>query len=442
MFLNNRLYWWLTFIIVLFLIGFSLQLFILLGKIALFVLVLITFLDFALLYNKKNGLNAIRSTPDKLSNGDNNKITITIYNYYNLPLQIEVIDEVPIEFQWRDMSLKEYLPPLKHKEVFYFLKPHKRGSYLFGATNVFVSTRIGLIARRYQFYNEKNAIVYPSFLQMKQYEIMAFSKVPTQTGIKKIRRIGHNLEFEQIREYVQGDDYRSINWKATARKSQPQITRLMVNQYQDEKSQQVYAIIDKGRLMQAPFQQMTLLDYAINASLAISNIVIKKQDKAGLITFNHQLGTTLKASNLPSQLKLIMDALYLEKTSFKESNFEQLFLHIKHNINQRSLLLFFTNFATLDSLNRQIIYLKKLTFFHVVVVIFFEDTELETFLNSHPKDTQEIYLKTIAEKFAYEKRLLVKEMKKYGIHAILSKPQELTLNTINKYLELKAKGTI
>jgi uncharacterized protein (DUF58 family) len=412
------------------------------GKIALIALFLVTLLDFALLYTKKSGLEAARTVPDKFSNGDDNKITLSFTSFYSFPVDVEVIDEVPIEFQWRNMALKESLEPLKEKKINYYLKPYKRGSYAFGAINVLVSTRIGLVSKRYRFEEGKEAAVYPSFLQMRKYELMAISQRLTETGIKKMRRIGHNMEFEQIREYVQGDDFRSINWKATARRSQPQITRLMVNQYQDEKSQQVYAIIDKGRLMQSPFEGMTLLDYAINAALAISNIVIKKQDKAGLITFNHQIGATVKASNLPSQMQRIMETLYNEKTSFKESNFEQLFVHLKYNINQRSLLLFFTNFATLDSLNRQIVFLRRLVHQHIIVVIFFEDTELDTYLHSEPKDTEGIYLKTIAEKFAYEKRLLVKEMKKYGIHAILTKPQELTINTINKYLELKAKGAI
>lgn len=74
----------------------------------------------------------------------------------------------------------------------------------------------------------------------------------TELGIKRIRRAGHQTEFEQIKEYVKGDDYRTINWKASARRHQ-----LMVNVYQDERSQQIYSVIDKGRVMQQAFRGMT-----------------------------------------------------------------------------------------------------------------------------------------------------------------------------------------
>src|SRR5690606_40532545 len=117
----------------------------------------------------------------------------------------------------------------------------------------------------------KTVPVYPSFRQMRKYELPAISNRLTEFGIKKIRRIGQNREFEQIKEYVVGDDYRTINWKATARRG-----TLMVNTYQDERAQQVYAVIDKGRTMKMPFEGMTLLDYDINASLVISNIAIRK----------------------------------------------------------------------------------------------------------------------------------------------------------------------
>ena len=139
---------------------------------------------------------------------------------------------------------------------------------------------------------------------MRKYELMAISNRLVELGIKKIRKIGHNLEMESIKEYVVGDDYRTINWKATARKGE-----LMVNNYQDEKSQQVYSLVDKSRVMQMPFEGMSLLDYAINASLVISNIAVKKEDKAGLITFQHKIGTLLPASSRNNQVQLIMQAL-------------------------------------------------------------------------------------------------------------------------------------
>src|SRR5204863_4089375 len=128
-------------------------------------------------------------------------------------------------------------------------------------------------------------------------------------------KIGHSMEFEQIKEYVSGDDIRTINWKATARKSS-----IMVNNYSDEKSQQVYCIIDKGRLMKMPFNNLSLLDYAINSALVLSNVCLQKQDRVGLITFSNKMGTLLAADRKPVQMANILQLLYNQETDFLESD--------------------------------------------------------------------------------------------------------------------------
>jgi uncharacterized protein (DUF58 family) len=204
----------------------------------------------------------------------------------------------------------------------------------------------------------------------------------------------------------------------------------------------VYSIIDKGRVMKMPFEGMSLLDYAINASLVISNIAILKEDKAGIITFSNTIGSILPASKVHSHMRSILETLYNQKTGFKESNFDALYIQMKRQIKGRSLVLLYTNFETLSSLQRQLPYLRNIASNHLLVVIFFENTELKELLEKPAENTEEIYLKTIAEKFAFEKKQIVKELGKYGIHAVLTSPKNLTVNTINKYLELKARGMI
>ena len=148
-------------------------------------------------------------------------------------------------------------------------------------------------------------------LQLKKYDLLAISNNLTMYGIKKIRRIGHTMEFEQIKEYVQGDDLRTINWKATAKQNQ-----LMVNQYQDEKSQPVYSVIEKGRVMKMPFNGLSLLDYAINATLVMSNVILKKQDKAGMFTFSKQVENMVVAEKRSAQMSMILESLYNVNTDF------------------------------------------------------------------------------------------------------------------------------
>jgi uncharacterized protein (DUF58 family) len=319
----------------------------------------------------------------------------------------------------------------------YTLRPTRRGEYSFGAVNVFAETPLGLVQRRFRFDEAVTVPVYPSFMQMRKYALFAISNRLTEIGVKQIRRVGHTMEFDQIRPYVRGDDYRTLNWKATARGR-----RLMVNQYQDERAQQVYSLIDMGRVMRMPFNGMALLDYAINASLALANVSVLKKDKAGLVTFSDRIQSVVPASRSNDQMSRILDTLYRQTTDFKESSFENVLSGVRRRISQRSLLVVYTNFETRTSMLRQLAYLRGLARHHVVVVVFFENTELASLLASRPSNVEDIYVKTIAEKFSFEKREIVRELQRYGLHAVLTAPENLTVNTINAYLALKARRQI
>jgi uncharacterized protein (DUF58 family) len=312
-----------------------------------------------------------------------------------------------------------------------------RGEYAYGKINVFVKGPLQLAKRRFIFLSAQTVKVYPSYVQMRRYHLLAVSNRLQEAGVKRVRRLGHSMEFEQIKEYVRGDDYRTVNWKATARKG-----ALMVNNYTDERSQQVYCLINKGRIMKMPFEGMTLLDYAINASLVLSNVALVRQDKAGLLTFAENLDVFLQADKKPTQMNLVLETLYRQQTRFLEADFEKLYSAIRNRITHRSLLVLFTNFESMDSLQRELPSLKLIAQYHLLLVIFFENTELKQLTESKAFSIEDIYIKTIAEKFAFEKRLMVKELHKNGILSILTTPQNLTVDTINKYLELKNKLSI
>lgn len=406
-------------------------------KVLFFVLVLLLIVDIILLFASKGKVEGHRILSDKLSNGDENPIQLRLMNGYLFPVKVKVIDEIPFQFQKRDFLLETKLPSGGEKMFHYQLRPTERGVYSFGSLNIFSVSPIGFFARKHAVGQSQEVPVYPSFLQLQKYDLLAFTNRLHEYGLKKIRRIGHTMEFEQIKDYVLGDDIRNINWKATAKRGQ-----LMVNQYQDEKSQPIYSVIDKGRVMKMPFNGLSLLDYAINATLVISNIALKKQDKAGMFSFSDKIENRVVAERRSSQMNLILETLYNLETNFIESDFSRLYVDVKRNLNQRSLLLLYTNFETMDALHRQLPYLVAMAKQHLLVVIFFENTELNEFAHKKAETVHQIFEQTIAEKFIYEKKLIVNELRKHGIQTILTKPEDLTVNTINKYLEIKARGLI
>ena len=420
-----------------FLLSFILEELLIVAKSAFYLGITLLFLDVILLFLSKGKVMASRNVPDKLSNGDENPILIQFQNQYLFSVKVKIIDELPFQFQKRDFEYTNQLKTGEKKSFKYTVRPTERGVYGFGNLNVFASSPVGFLAKKLTYGQHKEVPVYPSFLQLRKYDLLAFSNQLLTQGLKKIRRIGHTMEFEQIKDYIQGDDIRNINWKATAKKGQ-----LMVNQFQDEKSQPIYSVIDKGRVMKMPFEGLSLLDYAINATLVISNIALKKNDKAGMFSFSNFVENRVVAERRSSQMNLILETLYNLQTNFVESDFSRLYIEVKRNLPQRSLLLLYTNFETLDALHRQLPYLQAIAKQHLLVVIFFKNTELISFADKNAKTTQEIFEQTIAEKFIYEKQLVVNELRKYGIQTILTRPEELTINTINTYLEIKAKGLL
>lgn len=407
------------------------------GELLLVFLLVAILFDVVLVFTKRNAVEAERELTERFSIGDANTVRIQLISHYPFQVKASIIDELPAQFQERNWIRKVLLNGEQLFTLEYQLRPESRGEYIFHDINVFVHAPLRLIRRRFIFSREQVVKVYPSYMQMRRYQLLAVSNRLQEAGVKKIRKIGHSMEFEQIKEYVRGDDYRTINWKATARKQD-----LMVNNYTDERSQQIYCLINKGRVMKMPFNGLTLLDYAINASLVLSNVALVRQDKAGLITFEKNLDTFLPADKKPTQMNQVLETLYKQKTEFLEADFEKLFSVIRNRITNRSLLVLFTNFESMESLQREMPALKRIAKYHLLLVVFFENTELKTVLDSKSHVLEDIYIKTIAEKFVYEKKLMVKELHKNGIPSILTSPEGLTVNTVNKYLELKTRMSI
>jgi uncharacterized protein (DUF58 family) len=438
LFFSRRFYWLFVTVIVGFTLSFGVSFLFVPAKLAAFLLLVAAALDWIILFSRKEPVLIRRELAEQLSNGDINRVRLQVSNQYPFRVSLQIIDELPVQFQRRDFSLRCVLKGDQGQELTYELRPTERGEYVFHATNVFIKSPFGLLVRRKILKTNRTVKVLPSYFLLKQYELLALSNNLAESGSKKIRKLGHSMEFEQIKEYVTGDDLRSINWKATARKG----GQLMVNNYTDEKSQQVYCVIDKGRVMKMPFDGMSLLDYAINATLILSRVALIKQDKAGILTFADQIGTFLPAGRKAMQMRHILEILYNQQTKFLETDYEKLYALIRTRITQRSLIVLFTNFESLTSLQRQLPYIRGIARNHLLLVVFFENTGLQQLREADAEDMEGLYSKTIADKFAYEKRLIVKELNQHGIATILTAPEQLTVHTVNKYLEIKARLAI
>lgn len=424
-------------VVVLFATSFAVPFLFFWGKVGLLAVVGITILDGLIVFMNKKPIHFQRKIEERLNLGDSNEVELLVENLLSQPISFRLIEGYPVELQERSKEYSALLSGNSSKKFSYNFTPTRRGEYEFQDVFFIISSVFRLVSRRIDISAKQTIRVYPSVKQMKKYELMVFQQQKTSSGIKKIRRLGNNSEFEQIRNYIQGDELKTVNWKATSRGRD-----LMVNQYQEEKSQHIYCIIDKSRTMQVEFDNLSMLDYSINSALVFSNITLKKGDKTGVITFSDKIGSQLAAEKVNGQLRRIMELLYNQKTHYREANFELLFESIRKTIKTRSMLILYTNFETEFAMRRALPILRKINQKHVLVVVFFKNNELEEMAYQPVKTTRDIYKTVVSEKMVSVKSRIAQELSQNGIHTILTRPEELSINSINKYLELKAKGAI
>ena len=433
MFLPNRFYYTAIVVIAILAMGQLWAPLFTVGAALLALLALALVADVALLWTRR-GVTATRHCSSRFSNGDDNPVSLQVMNDYPFAVGLTIVDEIPPISQRRDISFSMRLGAGQQGTVDYTLRPTRRGVYGFGHIRAFVTSPLGLVQRRFTCGEPADVAVYPSYLMLNKYEFLAISNNLTEMGIKRIRRVGNNTEFEQIKSYVQGDDYRLINWKASARTH-----HLMVNVYTDERSQQIINVIDKGRIMQQAFAGMTILDYAINASLVLSYVALHRDDKAGIITFSKSFDDFVKPNRGPSQMSDILECLYRQTTDFAESDYSTLVVNVNHLLGQRSLLVLYTNFFDYTGMLRQLPYLRQLNSRHRLLVVFFIDEERRDFINQQPHSIKDYYEHAIAAKIDNEQSLIISTLRQYGINSLLTTPQHLSVNIINRYLEMKSR---
>ncbi|TDM00587.1 MAG: DUF58 domain-containing protein [Flavobacteriaceae bacterium] len=433
-FLSPRFFVSLAAIILVFVLAFFLPVLFLAGKILCLILVGITLVDFALLFSK-NGIWAQRQLPIKLSNADQNPIFVNLKNNYPFSTHLQIVEELPSQFQKRDFLIQLSLKKDQNRQVEYILIPNQRGEYHFGKLYVFAQSPLGIIQKRYGFEKDEMVKTYPSFLALKNFDFLSIQSQNKINPTKKIRKIGHSFEFEQIKEYIEGDNIKDINWKASAKKNE-----LMVNHFQEETSQNVYCVIDSGRNMKMPFKNLSLLEYAINSTLLFSHVALGKKDKTGLYTFSKSIGNYVSAQNRNNQMNLILDSLYNIETNYSESDFGVLYAQTKRHLTQRSLIFLYTNFQSKEGLQRQLKYLKALSKLHLLVVVFFENPLLEELASETQKGLDDVYNKIIAQKYMADQRVIANTLTQMGIQNVLTSPEKLTVGVINKYLEIRARN--
>lgn len=435
MFLRPRFFIFLAFIVLASVVGYWYVPLYDVARVGLMCLAGLLVADFVVVWTLGR-VEAERMTQEKYCLNEDNDVVLHLSSRSPMPLSLVVRDELPSAFRFHRAVFRLRLRARGDADVRYALRPVERGAYGFGHVLLFLSSPLGLVERKLRSGAPMEVKVYPAFRRLDRLELAAVQENPEE-GSKRIRRAGAQTEFEHIKDYSRGDEYRAINWKATAR-----TRHLMVNTYQDEKAQPIICLLDKGRAMQRTWGGMTLLDYAINAALALSYVAVRHDDMAGLLTFSANVETFLPASRRPTTLPLIMEKLYAQESAYAESDYSALRSHVGRHLRRRSLLVLYTDFTNLDALERQLPYLRMLARDHCVLVCFFNDAEVERAAQVQPRSMEGYVMQTLAANFQQEKRAIASRLSACGIYALLTSPSRLPVDVIRRYLELKQRAAI
>lgn len=380
---------------------------------------------------------AERINDTKLSIGADNLITILLINGSRRSLRFQLRDEYPYQFQSDATIISGEVDPLDLFEARYHIRPFQRGDYRFGDINLRYESVLKTFVRQARYPAEADVKVYPNVLDVRKYDLLARKGLLFELGLRPQRVFGSGTEFERLREYSTDDEFRRINWKATARRGKP-----IAVEFETERSQYVMSVIDTGRLMRPPIGDLAKLDYVVNAALMLSYVATLKGDHTGLLTFADDVRSYLAPKRGKGQFYRMLEALYNVQYEPVEADYARAlaYLNVKHK--RRSLVVLFTDLVTLDAARPLIAYMARLAQRHLPLCVVISDPNITRLAAQPPENSTAVYQRAMAEMLLDERRLILDTLQHSGVLTLDVPADKLNVSLINKYLELKGRGAL
>lgn len=382
-------------------------------------------------------VSAKRSCEEKLSLGARNVVELRLRNRASIPLALEVKDEPPHLFDTLEDVILLTLPANSGTTVSYAVTPKRRGNYQFGDVNIRYLSRFKLFKRQAKIAQSMQVKVYPNLLELKKYVVLARRGRSSEAGLKHSKLYGEGTEFESLRNYFPDDDYRRINWKATARAGYP-----ISEEYESERSQNVTIMLDCGRMMTAAIKGMSKLDYAINSALMLSYVCCMKGDKVGLVAFSDSVEAYIPPRGGKRQLYSIVEALYDISPKTCQPDYEKAFTLVESKLRKRSLIVVFTDLIDVEISKILALYLPVLRPHHLVLCITLKDSELMKLADRMPDTIEDAYQKAVAGQLLLEQQNTLSKLQQSGVLILDTAPENLSVAAVNRYLELKGRNLI
>ena len=388
----------------------------------------------AVLAGKKERFSIRRNHDSKLSLGVENAIRLELQNRAPRTTEFWIRDEAPLEFSGEPVVLRGKCAGRSAWSGGYMVVPPRRGDYRFGDIHLRWKSPIGLVIRQARFPGAGPVRVYPNLMDIRRYDLMLRQNRLQEMGLRHSRNIGEGTDFERLREYLPDDDFRRIHWKATARRNRP-----ITIEYQTERSQNVIAVLDIGRMMQSPVNQMAKLDYAVNAVLLLAFVATGKGDKVGLLSFADDIQHYLRPRAGRMQFYRMLKALYAVEPQGVEPDYRRAAGYLAGKERKRSLVILFTDLTGSLGIRALLESMGAIAVRSLPMVVTISDPDIHQAASDRPVNSETAYLRMEAEILLEERRQALDTLRRRGVLTLDVPANRLSVSVINRYLELKAR---
>lgn len=375
-----------------------------------------------------------RDHDTKLSLGAENPIHLSVRNRRRRAVDFTLRDEAPDAFVIETRILGGTAPARGFWRGTYHVRPLRRGDYTFGDLNLRWHGPLGFIIRQAKIEAGQPVKVYPNLLDIRRYDLLLRRNRLQELGLRHTRMFGEGTEFERLREYLPDDEFRRIDWKATARRHRP-----VTIEYQTERSQNVVAVLDIGRMMQSPVANMAKLDYVVNAALFLAYVATGKGDKIGLMTFADEVYQFIGPRQGRGQFYQLLERLYAVEAQPVEPDYCQALSYLALKQRKRALVVIFTDLSGGVSIESLVSHVSVLAKRSLPLVVTISDPDIYAAARQRPADSLGVYQRAAATQLLDERRVILDTLQRQGVLTLDVPANQLSIAVINRYLELKAR---
>lgn len=379
----------------------------------------------------------VRNVDEKLSVGAENTIKLRITNRSRNPIYATVRDEYPEDFSAADNVQELDLPSRSRSELTYKITPPHRGDYAFGDIYLRLRGPMGLFIRQIRCPLSQKVKVYPNLLDLRRYDISLQKDRLMQPGLRSVRVYGRGTDFESLREYLPDDDFRSIDWKASARAD-----KLISRNYQLERSQNVMIVLDCGRVMGPVIEGLSRLDWGINAGMMLAHVATARGDKVGLMAFADQVLTFSTPKSGKDQALNLLRMTYNLHSTGGDSDYYRAFPFFSRKCSRRSLVVIFAELTDPEASRPLISQIALLARKHLCVVVTMADPGVTNAADAEPETVQDVFRASVAKQVIKSRQLAAAEVVRSGATVLDVLPDQFSPAVVDEYLRIKGSGRL